>query len=309
MGVRASCYPHVRDVSNELDLASPQGLAWHLERGQPMLGRKATQEPAVSPRNLIEFLQGRADTKQFRAWGQMDALGSVLEARARDSRGRRPRSEGAAGWWQWKYDWLKFMTQPLVATMTALHCDGMLDWSAVPGTGAAGEYFQLIVSAGRGSSRSTISEGADWLEAMHKDHLPPYLSFPFGLFNYARGEGYVDTFLVGMMGRKRVVLLPPSCCPDPDNEGTVDLATAPPALRAIGKLTMEEGGWDSLDRFAEKSGGAAFTIDPSSYCFVPAGWWHVVKPLHDLTFIVSPSFMRGVLGDAAAAAEIEELNP
>jgi len=90
--------------------------------------------------------------------------------------------------------------------MDVLQADGLLDWSRVPSSALAETYVQLIVTSGLGCD-AMLHEGEenDWLSALHRDVLCDCS---------ARGSRHffnskVDTIIVGVLGRKRIVLLPP----------------------------------------------------------------------------------------------------
>merc|ERR1719198_37990 len=88
--------------------------------------------------------------------------------------------------------------------MTQYHCDGLLDWSRVPVSAFVPKYTYLVATSGTGPE-AMLHEGSEkeWLKSLHRDILCDWHA-PGNLFHF-----HVDTLVVGLVGRKRVVMLPP----------------------------------------------------------------------------------------------------
>lgn len=267
------------------------GLLWHLAHEIPCLGKKLTPQSLIAD-DLLDFIRsswlvGEISNafQALRSWTadwQLEKVQSLLRER------KQGLKTDTMGWWHWMHFRAAFA--PLEETMETMHCDGLIDWSYVPHYALASQYCQLIVTSGPASPASTlIDKGESWIGAVHQDNLPARSLNSF--INYYCSGGWVDTLLVGAIGRKRVILMPPDAL-FIDSEGKLNASKSEVAFRAIKAMPFLQGRVE-LEKFAMNVGGAVFTLDSLSYCLIPAGWWHAVLPIDDFTVIMSPSFMRG----------------
>lgn len=249
----------------------------HLRKEQPIHAQKKTAQAAITEATLESYIRKFFDRDR----NAEQELQCVL-------RQRRQGETPANGWWSWSHpDPLSISMQDL---MTQFHCDGLLDWSRISSAVLAHTYFQIIVTSGLGSE-SMLHEGTDedWIESLHRDVM-----WDCSL----RGAKHlffskVDTFLVGCIGRKRVVLLPPQSLPQRHSlSANVSRRRCDAKLLKILKMGRSDG-WKDLEEYAVSAGGNVFTVCPGTFCHIPAGWWHMVQPVDDLTVVLSPSFLQG----------------
>lgn len=252
------------------------GLLLHLRTERPFHAPKATTQTPMTECALADFIQ-----KHFeRDSDSMLELERSLDQRAS---GEAP----ANGWWSWTHP------DPLSKSMSQLmahfQCDGLMDWSRVSSSVLAHTFMQIVVTSGLGSE-AMLHEGsdADWLESLHRDIFWDWSSRGLKHLFFSK----VDTFLVGCVGRKRVVLLPPDALPARALSTFPSWKACDETLQALRQTTRDEG-WTALEEYAKEAGGDAFTVCPGTYCHIPSGWWHIVRPLDDLTVALSPSFLRG----------------
>lgn len=249
----------------------------NLRKEQPIHAPKATAQTAITEATLESYIRKCFDRDRSAEQELRRVLRQRLDGETPDN-----------GWWSWSHpDPLSISMQDL---MTQFHCDGLLQWSGISSAVLAHKYFQIIVTSGLGSE-SMLHEGTDedWIESLHRDVM-----WDCSL----RGAKHlffskVDTFLVGCIGRKRVLLLPPQSLPQRHSlSANVSRRRCDAKLREILKMGRSEG-WKDLEEYAVSAGGNAFTVCPGTFCHIPAGWWHIVQPLDDLTVVLSPSFLRG----------------
>merc|ERR1719359_452528 len=196
--------------------------------------------------------------------------------------------KAADGWWSWSHP--DPLSTPMHELMTQFHCDVLLDWSRISSSVLAHTYMQIIVTSGLGP-KAMLHEGsyADWLQSLHRDTFWDWSARGMKHLFFSK----VDTVLVGCIGRKRIVLIPPQALPGQTPVSSdVSWYRCGAAMRRLRKMTRQHG-WMALERYAADVGGSSVTICPGTYCNIPAGWWHIVRPLDDLTAVLTPSFLRG----------------
>lgn len=281
--VRQEFPPRQSDMdSSQLEAMSNQRtqdwrkLLWHLENEVPIFGKKASHQHDIVSDQLPDIIdQHWDDQDNFRA--------EIMKALEQKSKSAQP----SDGWWNFTSQEVSHM--PFSDLMSQYHCDGLLDWSRVPVCEFKQEYTYLVVTSGLGPG-AMVHEGLDkdWLTSLHRDVLCDW-GAPQNLFYI-----HVDTLVVGLVGRKRVVLLPPEAAvPTWCASGNVDLTCCSGAeLRTFRSMTCDHG-WDALEQHAREVGGYAGTVCPGTYCLIPSGWWHILRPLDDFTAIVTPTFRQG----------------
>jgi hypothetical protein len=284
--MKMNVYPDATALGAQDATNVTQRLQWHLSRELPLHGHKATAQHAISEKELLRFIKTHFENDAE----SRSELASVIAAR----------SGGIVaedGWWSWMHR--APLSTPVCELMRDFHCDGLLDWSRVPSSALADSYMQIIVTSGVGS-KAMLHEGedTDWLQSLHRDVFHDWSLRGLRHFFVPK----VDTLLVGCIGRKRIVMLPPHamtpgpifCC-----EGHADSWCCPSSqIRCIRRKSRERG-WMALERHALEVGGAVFTICQDTYCYIPAGWWHIVRPLDDFTAILTPSFIQGCWSEIA----------
>lgn len=250
---------------------------WHLLQEVPFFGQKATRQLTVESWELPDFI--------LRHWSdECGCREEVVEALIQQSLGKAP----ADGWWNWIH------RDPFSVSMCELmaqyHCDGLLDWSRVSASALRENYLQLVVTSGLGPKAMLHEDEGAWLTALHQDVFCD--ASCRGMWSGFHGQ--MDTLIVGLVGRKRVVMLPPNVAtPYRVGNGSVDLwCCAPPRLRELSHMPLAKG-WEALEQYARDVGGLACTVCPSTFCLIPSGWWHIVRPLDEITAALSPSFVSG----------------
>lgn len=254
-----------------------------LESGAPpRLARKPTSRPPLSEAQLLGYIESFCDTHDEVHRASVLDIKEVVEDRAQAC-------DPAEGWWNFRYADQDALLLPEL--MERMHCEGLANWAHLSAS-ALVEPYTYFIRSGLGTV-AMLNEGSDrsWLRSLHRDTF-----CECSALGLRRVE--CDSLLIGLIGRKRVVLLPPSaalplapCLGQPDlwccsAEGLIEAGRLPRAA-----------GWVVLERAAADAGGVGFTVDPETYCTIPAKWWHIVRPLDYLTAVAAPSFVQGSWGD------------
>lgn len=251
-------------------------LLWHLQHEVPIFGNKLAQQREIVEADLPSFIEQHW-------YDQEGARADIVKVLEQKSRNIQPKD----GWWSFTSEEVSHMS--LSDLMIHYQCEGLLDWSCVSLSDFKQEYTYLVVTSGLGCG-AMMHEGPekDWLTSLHRDVLCDWCA-PHNLFCL-----HVDTLVVGLVGRKRVVLLPPeAAAPTWCASGKVDLTCCSGSeLRNLRHLSFNHG-WTALEKHAMEVGGFAYTVCAGTYCLIPSGWWHILRPLDDITAIVTPTFRQG----------------
>jgi len=268
--------PAVRGMRTSAQIAQRRVL-WHLKEERPLHAPKASAQVAIDESSLPEYIQKYFENDVSAMTEFQEVLGKRLQGESTPD-----------GWWSWSHP--TSLSVPMPELMARFHCDGFLDWAQISSACLAHTYMQIIVTSGLGT-QAMLHEGSDedWADSLHRDVFFDWSARGMKHLFFSK----IDTILVGCVGRKRVVMLPPKALPANSlMSSSVKWSSCDDAMQQICEMSREDG-WVALEQYAADAGGAAFTVCPGTSCHIPADWWHIVRPLDEVTAVLSPSFLRG----------------